>query len=109
MVRDLIKNERNKMHHANAVEVEGPSQRKERNNNSNNEYSLILALIGMVTHDNDTWLVDSGASKHMAGYKNYLSTLIERESHQKVKLGDDYQYPIKGVGEASYKLESENS
>jgi hypothetical protein len=23
-----------------------------------------------------------------------------------VKLGDDYQYPIKGVGEASYKLDS---
>jgi hypothetical protein len=24
-----------------------------------------------------------------------------------VKLGDDYQYPIKGVGEISYKLDSE--
>jgi hypothetical protein len=23
-----------------------------------------------------------------------------------VKLGDDYQYPIKGVGEASYRLDS---
>ena len=42
----------------------------------------------------------------MTGFKNYLSTLIERESSQKVKLGDDYQYPIKGVGETSYKLES---
>ena len=60
----------------------------------------------MVTHGYDTWLVDSGASKHMIGYKEYLSTLIEKESHQKVKLGDDYQYPIKGVGEASYQLES---
>ena len=67
---------------------------------------MISTLTCTVTHDNDTWLVDSGASKHMTGYKNYLSTLIERESHQKVKLGDDYQYPIKGVGEASYKLES---
>ena len=61
---------------------------------------------GTVTHGNDTWLVDSGASKHMTGFKEYLSTLIARESSQKVKLGDDYQYPIKGVGEASYKLES---
>ena len=26
-----------------------------------------------------------------------------------MKLGDDYQYPIKGSGEASYKLESEKS
>ena len=82
--------ERNKRHHANVVEHEGPSQKKERNENSDNEYSLISALTGMVTHDNDTWLVDSGAFKHMTGYKNYLSTLIERELHQKVKLGDDY-------------------
>ena len=40
------------------------------------------------------------------GFKEYLSTFIKKESSQKVKLGDDYQYPIKGVGEASYKLES---
>ena len=25
---------------------------------------------------------------------------------KKVALGDDYQYPIKGIGEASYKLDS---
>ena len=98
--------ERNKRHHANSAEDKGPSQKKERNDNLGNEYSLISALTGTFTHDNDTCLVDSGASKNMAGYKNYLSTLIERESHQKVKFGDDYQYPIKGVGEASYKLES---
>ena len=67
---------------------------------------MISTLTGTVTHGTDTWLVDSGASKHMTGYKDYLSTLIERKSHQKVKLGDDYQYPIKGVGEASYKLDS---
>ena len=90
----------------NAAEEEGPSQKKERNDNSDIEYSLISALTGTVTHGNDTWLVDSGASKHMTGFNEYLSTLIERESSQKVKLGDDYRYPIKGVGEASYKLES---
>ena len=50
--------------------------------------------------------MDSGASKHMTGYKDHLSDFIEKESHQKVKLGDDYQYLIKGVGEASYQLES---
>ena len=26
-----------------------------------------------------------------------------------MKLGDDYQYPIKGTGESSYKLDSRNS
>ena len=90
MVRDKIKNGRNKIHHANATEDKELVQKKERNNDSDDEYSLISALTGTVTHGNDTWLVDSGASKHMIGYKDYLSTLVEKESHQKVKLGDDY-------------------
>ena len=32
--------------------------------------------------------------------------LSKHESPHKVKLGDGYQYPIKGSGEASYKLDS---
>ena len=44
----------------------------------------------------------------MTGQKRTLSKLEERSSPQKVSLGADYQYPIKGVGEASYKLDSGN-
>ena len=32
--------------------------------------------------------------------------MSDHESPQNVKLGDDYQYPIEGSGEASYKLDS---
>ena len=32
--------------------------------------------------------------------------LSEHESPHKVKLGDDYRYPIKGSGESSYNLDS---
>ena len=35
--------------------------------------------------------------------------MSEHESPHKVKLGDDYQYPIKGSGEASYKIDSGKS
>ena len=35
--------------------------------------------------------------------------LSEHESPHKVKLGDDYQYPIKGSFESSYKLDSGKS
>jgi hypothetical protein len=42
----------------------------------------------------------------MTGQKNTLSSLIEKDSPQKVLLGVDYQYPIKGMGEATYKLDS---
>ena len=44
----------------------------------------------------------------MMGQKKNLSKLEEKSSPQKLSLGDDYQYPIKGVGEASYKLASGN-
>ena len=40
--------------------------------------------------------------------KKKRKELEERSSPQKVSLGYDYQYPIKGVSEASYKLDSGN-
>jgi hypothetical protein len=45
----------------------------------------------------------------MTGKKNTLSCISKKKFSQKVTLGDDYQYPIKGVGESNYKLDSENS
>ena len=42
------------------------------------------------------------------GKNKTLSKLEEKNSPQKVSLGDDYQYPIKGIGEASYKFDSGN-
>ena len=60
------------------------------NNDSDDEYVLISALTGTITHGNDTWIVDSGVFTQMTGYKDSLTYLVEKESHQKVKLGDDY-------------------
>ena len=42
----------------------------------------------------------------MTGYKESFSCLEQKESPHKVMLGDDSQYPIKGLGEATYKLDS---
>ena len=42
----------------------------------------------------------------MTGFRDFLSNLTEKDSPHKVKLGDDYQYPIKGGDEASYRLDS---
>ena len=41
----------------------------------------------------------------MTGKKTTLLNLKEKDSSQKVSLGDDYLYPIKSIGESSYKLE----
>jgi hypothetical protein len=73
------------------------------------DYVLISALSGSVTPREDTWFIDSGASKHMTGQRDILSCISENKFSQKVTLGDDYQYPIKGVGESNYKLNSGNS
>ena len=45
----------------------------------------------------------------MTGFKESFMKLSEHESPHKVKLGYEYQYPIKGSGESSYKLDSAKS
>ena len=70
---------------------------------------MISALIGTITHGSNDWLIDSGASKHMTGFEESFVNLSKHQSPHKVKLGNDYQYPIKGSGEASYKLDSRKS
>ena len=93
---------RNKRHHSHKVEDPPTKMIKEQIE----DYVLISSLLGSVTPGEDTWLIDSGASKHMTGQRDILSCLTEKKFAQKVTLGDDYQYPIKGMGESTYKLDS---
>ena len=98
------KNKGNKRrHHAHAAEDDEASTKRSRqvsdDSLSDEEYVLISALTGTITHGSNDWLIDSGASKHMTGFKESFVKLSEHESPHKVKLVDDYQYPIKGSGE----------
>jgi hypothetical protein len=43
------------------------------------DYVLISALSGSVSPGEDTWLIDSGASKHMTGQRDILSCLSEKK------------------------------
>jgi hypothetical protein len=96
-----------KRHHAHVVEDEKPPAKMLREQIK--EHVLISTLSGSVTPREDTWLIYSGASKHMIGQRYILSYISENKFSQKVTLGDDYQYPIKGVGESNYKLNSGNA
>jgi hypothetical protein len=42
----------------------------------------------------------------MTDQRHILTSLTKKEFPQKVSLGDDYQYPIKGMGESTHKLDS---
>ena len=70
---------------------------------------MISALTGTVTHGRNDWVIDSGASKNMKGFKEHFVKLSRHDSPHKVKLGDDYRYPIKGSDESSHKLDSGKS
>jgi hypothetical protein len=53
--------------------------------------------------------MDSGASKHMTGFRSSLTKLTENISSLHVDLRDDSKHTVKEVGEASYWLDSSNS
>ena len=99
MKEEQIK-KKNKIFQAHVVEDndQEDEERNKEDEDSCEEYVFIYALMGLVSPRNDTCLVYSGASKHMRGYKDSLSCLVQKQSPHKVMLGDDYQYPIKGMG-----------
>ena len=109
MKEERVKNIKRFQAHAAEDSDQEVEEEAKKDEDSSREYVLISALTGSVSPGNDTWLVDSGSSKHMTGYKDSLSCLVQKESPHKVMLGDDSQYPIKEMGKASYKLDSRKS
>ena len=75
------KNNNNKRHDAHLVEDEDEERPRKRTRGEDvEEYLLFSALSVFVTLGEDTWLIDSGASKHMTGKKTTLSNLEEKNS-----------------------------
>ena len=60
----------------------------------------------MVPTDNDIWLIDSGASRHMTGLRDHLTHFIEKETHLHVVHGDDARYNVREVGTSTFQLDS---
>jgi hypothetical protein len=65
------------------------------------------ALTGML--EDDMWIIESGASRHMIGDQTKLSNLNEKNTSYKVDLGDKNTYPDEGIGQASVKLKTGNN
>jgi hypothetical protein len=57
-----------------------------------NEDINISALSGMVPINDNTWIIDSGSSRHMDSIRNQLTHFVEKETHLHVVLGDDAIY-----------------
>jgi len=96
-------------HHASTAEEGGSGQKASespKRQENKREYYLVSALSGHLTTDRNSWLVDSGASKHMTGYKNILSVFRKKTSAVQVQLGDNSCHDIKGIGSTSLQLKS---
>ena len=63
----------NRRHHAHAAEDDEPSTKRIRHesddSSSDEEYVLISGLTRNITHGSNDWIIDSGASKNMIGFK----------------------------------------
>jgi hypothetical protein len=69
------------------------------------EYINISTLSGMLPTNDNTWLIDSGASRHMTGLRDHLTFFVEKETHLHVVLGDDARYNVRGVVTSTFQLD----
>lgn len=59
--------------------------------------------------DSSGWYIDSGASFHMTGNKEYFSHLKEKDMQFHIELGDDGMYTTTAIGTISFEMNSGSS
>ena len=64
-------------------------------------YAFFLALSSELNSNHNTWIIDSGASRHITGFK--FETFSNHASEE-VTIGDNSSHPIKGIGSCSIQL-----
>ena len=79
--------------------IKGEEVEKEEREN----YAFYLALSSELNSNHNTWIIDSGASRHITGLKDKFETFSEQASKE-VTIGDNSTYPIKGIGSCSIQL-----
>jgi hypothetical protein len=80
-----------------------PHQRDE--DTKDESFFFISSFSGTIPTDSDIWLIDSGASRHMTGYREHLTDLLEKECRLHVVLGYNARYTMKGVGTSTFQLD----
>jgi hypothetical protein len=68
------------------------------------DFCLIACMLSSVV--TGVWYVDSGASCHMIGHKEFFSSLQEGGVNLHIEMGDDARYKAQGIGTVSFQRES---
>ena len=58
----------------------------------------LFSTLSSTFQDEDIWVINSGASRHMTGHSHRLKTLSKGKSAYSVELGDNKSYLVKGIG-----------
>lgn len=53
----------------------------------------------------NSWVIDSGSSKHIIGFREVID-FIREENNEEVTIGDDSTHLVKGLGNCTIKLKS---
>jgi hypothetical protein len=70
LIKKVKERRKNKRHHVHIVEDDELVFKRERKEDSDEEYVLVAALTNSINYDDETWLLDSGASRHMTSFKD---------------------------------------
>jgi hypothetical protein len=95
---------RKERHHASTANDEESSKKIKHDEIDFFYYSTLTGTV-----EDDTWLINSGHSRHMTGDHGNFSSIKEKETSHKVELGYNNSYAIKGIGQATIKMELGNS
>ena len=92
--KDCFCGKRKGRYNASTVEAnEEPQNKRSKESNvaeqKKKQIILISALTGSISNCKETWLVDSGASRHMTGYRCALTNLTEHKTSVEVEMGDE--------------------
>ena len=80
LIKEVKERRKNKRHQAHIVEDDEPVFKRERKEDSDEEYVLMATLTNSINYDDEAWLVDSGASRNMTDFKDSLSNLTKKDS-----------------------------
>ena len=65
------------------------------------DFSLIACMVSTVI--GSMWYLDSGASFHMTGNKEFFSSLEEKDLQMHIEMGDDERYSTTGIGTITFQ------
>ena len=103
------KNERQKSKHKNSANISRMKQKYDEEDSSDSESGFVTvgsyALASVTEKERKKWLVDSGASSHMANDESQFTEQRKLEEPENIKVGDGYF--VKAEYEGTVELEVE--